>query len=223
MKKTGIFFLLSMMISGAVAQDTRNISVRIVDKKGRPMNNIVVQSVGENQTGLTDQNGWYVFNNIAHDATISAILPKYGETTFPITEMDTLLVILRSATRYAYVDENEKIVAVKKNKTTSDAVIDVQALVEKYAYKSLTELLKGQVSGLTISSSGAASIRGGSNSFMGSSEPLIVINGSPMASMTLSQADVIVNIYSIKTVEVQKSATEWGARGTNGAILINTR
>jgi hypothetical protein len=226
MKKTGILFLLLWMMSGVYAQEevapTRSLTVGIVDKKGRPMSNIVLQSPGTNQTGLTDRLGRFVFNGMTDDAAIIAILPKYGEATIPVAGMDTILVVLRSATRYEYADQNEKLVTIRKNKTTSNSVLDVPALVEKHGYRSLSELLKGQVSGLTISGSGATSIRGGANSFTANSEPLIVINGSPM-NMTLSQVDATVNVYSIKSVEVQKSATEWGARGMNGAILINTR
>jgi len=40
---------------------------------------------------------------------------------------------------------------------------------------------------------------------------------------TISETSSMVNIFTIKTLEVQRSASQWGVRGANGAIIIHTR
>ena len=61
----------------------------------------------------------------------------------------------------------------------------------------------------------------GPASINSSNAPLVVVNGSAIG--TLDEANRMVNIYDIATIEVKKNASEWGVRGANGVILIKTR
>jgi len=224
MKVINVFTLLILISVGAFAQGlnspTRNVYLKIIDKKGRPVSNIVIQSLNTGMTGITDRSGLFVFGNMSDNDIISMMLPKYGETTVSAAGMDSIVVTLRSASRYSYVNDEGKSVIINKNKTASGSILDVPELLKQGNYKSLGELLSGRVAGLNVTQAGSATIRG-TNSFMLSSEPLVVLDGLPVG--TLSDAERMVNLYDIKTIEIQKSATEWGARGANGAILIKTK
>ena len=229
MKNIAIFFLLILMSAAIRAQDTdmpgRDISLLILDKKGRPVERIIVRSLSNTNAGMTDRKGMFVFTGMTDDDRISMLLPKYGETFIPVTGMDSIVVKLRSARRYSYAsNEGRDVIMNKPNKTEPTTVMDVQALLEQHSYRSLEDLLQGQVPGLNVTpsprSGGPADINiRGTNTLTGSSAPLIVLDGSPYIG---SLQDI--NVYDVKTVEVQKGgSSEWGVRGANGVILIKTR
>jgi len=231
MKYIAFFSLLIMMSVTVKAQDTdvtkRDVFLLIINKKGRPVERIIVRSLNNTNAGMTDRKGLFVFTDLTDEDKISLLLPKYGETIIPVTGMDSIVVQLRSARLYSYVNNEGKNVLINKpNKTEPTMVLDVQALLEQHPYSSVAELLQGQVPGLNVSSGGnragageSMSIRG-PNSFSNSGPPLIVIDGSPMSNMSIND----ISVYDIKTIEVQKGgSSEWGIRSANGVILITTR
>ena len=231
MKYIAIFSLFILMIFGVSAQETelpkRNISLIVLDKKNRPIERIIVRSLNNSNAGMTNRKGLFVFTDMTDDDKISMLLPKYGETIIPVTGMDSIVVTLRSARRYSYVSNEGQSVVIDKEKVEPKDVIDVQSLLSRNHYSSLIDLLRGaNVAGLNITQSGTASggasvnIRG-ERSFTLSSEPLVVVDGSPVG--TLSDANNMVNVHDIKTIEVQKTGSDWGVRGANGVILIKTR
>ena len=230
MKRIMIFPLLILMSVSAWAQEAdlpaRDISLVVLDKRGRPIEKIIVRSLNNSNAGMTDSKGLFVFTDMTDDDRISVYLPKYGETVIPVAGMDSIVITLRSARRYSYIDNEGKSVFIdRENKTEASTVLDVQALLQQYAYKSLLDLLQGRVPGLNISQSSGiggttTNIRGQSS--LSSTEPLVVLDGMPMNG-SLGDIDSMVNVYDVKTIEVLKSASEWGVRGANGVILINTR
>ena len=229
MKYIIVISLFILMGYSLKAQDAdvpkRNISLVILDKKGRPVDKIVVHALNNTVAGMTDRNGLFVFTDMTDDDKISMFLPKYGETIIPVAGMDSIVVTLRSAGRYSYAgNERQSVIVFKKDNAEANTVLDVPALVNKYGYKTVTELLRARVPGLNFSASssprdeGVSSIRG-NRSLQGSNAPLIVLDGRPRTGMSLND----ISIHEIKTIEVQKSASEWGSQGANGVILINTK
>jgi TonB-dependent SusC/RagA subfamily outer membrane receptor len=203
----------------------RDIPLTILDKKGRPVNNIIVQSLSAGKAGITDRAGRFVFQDMADGDSISIMLPKYGETVIPVTGMDSIVVTMRSASRYSYLNNEGRSVIIRKNNTDASTLLDVPALLNQRSCNSLYDLLQGRVAGLDITPSGSggevtANIRG-QRSFMLSSEPMVVLDGIPIG--TLSEANAMVNVHDIKTIEVLKSASEYGVRGANGVIVIKTK
>jgi len=230
MKYINIFSVLIFLMSVAIkAQDVdstkRNISLMILNNKERPVDRIIVRNLSNTQAGMTGRSGLFVFTEMSDRDTISVILPRYGETIIPVAGMDSIVVKLRSARRYSYVNNDGQVIIVDKNKTSPTDMLDVPALLKQNTYRSLVDLLQGRVAGLNITTSGSfgqtsANIRG-ERSFLLSSEPLVVLNG--MVIGTLNDANSIINVHDIKTIEVLKGASEWGARGANGVIIITTK
>jgi len=227
MKYIKSFLLLVLMSIAVKAQPARDISLVILNKKGRPINNIIVRSVDNKQVGLTDRSGLFVFTGMTDSDMISMILPKYGETIVPVEGMDSIVVTLRSARRYSYVSNEGSHVVIDKNKVEPNDLLDVPALLKKHTYRSLSELLQGRVPGLVVNTAPGprgtttANIRGESSMGMSSSEPLVVLNGTVIG--TLDIANNMVNIHEIQSIEVQKNGSAWGVRGANGVILIKTK
>ncbi|MDW7695769.1 TonB-dependent receptor [Flammeovirgaceae bacterium SG7u.111] len=114
----------------------------------------------------------------------------------------------------------------KSDVTGSVASIDKDVL-ESRPRASLENLLQGTMAGLTINqdasnaegSSNSMLIRG-SNSISASNEPLIILDGVPYAG-NLSELNPR-DIGSIEVLKDASSAAIYGARGSNGVILITT-
>ena len=215
-------FLCTGMSANAQDMENRDISLKILNKKGRPVSSIVVQSKKTNSVGMTDRKGLFVFKGIADNDTIAVNLPKYGKTLIPVAGMDSLVVTVRSSVHYSYNDYSGQSVMIKKDRMGS-TTLDVQAMLKRRTYNSVADLLRGQVPGLIISSDrGSASARfGGPTSINSNNEALVVIDG--MAVGTLNDANLRLNVYDVKTIEILKDGAGWGVRGANGVIIIKTR
>jgi TonB-dependent SusC/RagA subfamily outer membrane receptor len=91
------------------------------------------------------------------------------------------------------------------------------------------ELLQGRVPGLQIlrQSNGEYSIRiRGTNSIMGSNEPLIVIDGVPLRTGGFMNALAGIVPQDIARIDVLKDAGStaiYGSQGANGVIIITTK
>ena len=205
----------------------RAIPLKIINKKGRPVKNVFVQSIPSGNSGKTDRNGLFVFENMTDDDKISVILPDYGVTFIPVVGLDSILVALRSAHLFTYMNNEGQNIAIEKGETSGNVLMDVQSFLQNQCSSctSLLDLLQGRIAGLSFASGGASggistSIRG-TGSIRGSSEPLVVVDGRPFG--TLNEANSMFHVRDIKTIEVQKNGTEWGVQGANGVIVITTR
>lgn len=115
----------------------------------------------------------------------------------------------------------------QKDVTTAISSINTKDMPTN-GYSNIYQYLQGRVAGMTVysdpSSPSGYSIRiRGDHTFLGSSAPLVVLNGVPLAnSSDLS----FINPNDIKSVDVLKdagSAAIYGTRGANGVILITTK
>ncbi len=111
---------------------------------------------------------------------------------------------------YGYISEKDRTNAVagfNMNKNTYSR------------YRDMYDLIRSQVPGAQVTN-GEILIRGGSNSFHGSSAALIVVDG------VISESDILNTIkpIQVKSVSVIKdgSSAIYGSRGANGVILIET-
>jgi iron complex outermembrane receptor protein len=94
----------------------------------------------------------------------------------------------------------------------------------------VVELLEGRVPGLQIvrqaNGDVALRIRGAPNSLSDGGEPLLVIDGMPVASGNVGSALRGLQPHQIASIEVLKdvsSTSVYGMRGANGVILITTK
>jgi TonB-dependent SusC/RagA subfamily outer membrane receptor len=93
--------------------------------------------------------------------------------------------------------------------------------------KTLENLFAGRFAGVSVARAGNGGlqirIRGGSNSFYGSNEPLYVVDGTALPGGT--GGIVFLNPYDIERIEVLKNPADvaiYGMRGANGVIRITT-
>lgn len=94
--------------------------------------------------------------------------------------------------------------------------------------KTIENLFAGRFPGVTVTQADGGGlqirIRGGSNSFYGGSEPLFIVDDTPLPQGT--GGIVHLNPYDIQKIEVLKNPADvalYGVRGGNGVIKITTR
>lgn len=121
---------------------------------------------------------------------------------------------------------------------TTQSVIDADKIVQA-GTSTLINALSGKASGLTISSPngepgmGSNIIIRGANTFIGDSQPLIILDGTPISnensgSTSYAQQSHLndLNPNDIESLQVLKGASAaalWGSRAANGVIVITTK
>lgn len=145
-----------------------------------------------------------------------------------VSELDAVVI------NVGYFDVNKK--------DLSGSIVQVKAeQLEKNRTTSIEQMLQGQVAGVVVSESSepgggiAISIRG-TNSMLGGTQPLYVVDGIPIDPLTDAEGNAgggqaqssisFLNPNDIETYEVLKDAAAtavYGARGANGVVLITTK
>jgi hypothetical protein len=225
----GLLCLLAMPALAQERETPRDITLRINDRRGRPVAGVVVQAVPQGTGAMTDASGTYIFRGMTDRDSILMMLPRYGETTLAVAGMDSIVVTVKNTREFVYYTGDEETtdgytVIKERDRTQAGSTIDVQELLRTTHATSLSELLQGRVAGLSISRSSTggettASIRG-QRTITGSNEPLVVVDGMVMG--TLSEVDLMIDLRNIKTVDVVKEGAMYGSRGANGVIVITT-
>lgn len=110
-----------------------------------------------------------------------------------------------------------------ENEASTGAVttLDVAEILEDNPTATIAEMLQGRVAGVQVVN-GRIRIRG-INSIQGSNEPLIVLDGIPLAVDPFMS---YINPHDIQSINVLKDAAStaiYGSRGANGVIEIKTK
>lgn len=112
--------------------------------------------------------------------------------------------------------------------SSSDATIDPNE-GGPTTYARVEELIQARAPGVQVMrrDDGNFSLRiRGTGSFSGGNEPLVVIDGMPVAARQMTQELAALNPRDVLQIEVLKDAAstaEYGVRGANGVIVIRTR
>jgi TonB-dependent SusC/RagA subfamily outer membrane receptor len=115
----------------------------------------------------------------------------------------------------------------KERSTGAISTVSGDEVRQQRTTNDLSDLLQGNVAGVTVTRTGGGiqvRIRG-TNSIMGSNEPLYVVDGMPIEPGPNGMIHV-VNPYDVESITVLKDASAtaiYGARGGNGVIIIKTK
>ncbi len=239
MKK--IILIFSTLFSSFLFSQDLNLKGTVLEKD----TNIVlpgatVQIVGKDTGVVTDFDGNFeIIVSIGDKIKISYI----GKKTIELSALSSpISVYLESqdneldevTVSVGYFDISKKDLSGSITQITSKQL-------EKNRSGSVESILQGQVSGLVVSESSepgggsGVSIRG-TNSILGGTQPLYVLDGIPVAPLSDAQGMGgsggqqsslnFINPNDIDKIEVLKDAAAtaiYGARGANGVILITTK
>jgi TonB-dependent starch-binding outer membrane protein SusC len=203
----------------------RMVSGVITDEKTKePLSGASVQIKGSTQGVTTDANGRFSIN-VADDKVVLVVsYSGYTVQEIKVRNQTTLNIQLSKE-----VTSLNEVVVVgygtqKKGEVTS-AIASVKSddFTQGFA-RDAGQLIQGKVAGVSIATTSGdptettqIQLRG-MNSILGSSTPLVLIDGVPGSLSTVAPED----IESIDVLKDGSAAAIYGTRGTNGVILITT-
>ena len=219
-----------MAVSGFAQQITVNGVVQ--DTQGEPIIGANILIKGTATGTITDLDGNF---QLTTDADAILVISYIGYQTQELPAQPVMNITLADDSEQ--LDELVVIGSgtVKKNDLSGSVVAIKAEELNKGAVTSPQELIQGKVPGLYVSAGdgqpGAGStirIRGGA-SLNASNDPLIVIDGIPVANDAAPgtpNALATINPNDIETFTVLKDASAtaiYGSRASNGVIIITTK
>jgi TonB-linked SusC/RagA family outer membrane protein len=227
MKKITLTLMSMVLATGVLIAQNVQVSGVVTDAAdGQPLPGVSVVVKGTTVSTSTDANGRYTIN-VAGDVTLVF--------TFMGMKAQEVAVAGRAAIDVALDVEAKRlddVVVVAYGTTTKEKFTGAVAVIKsdkiaKEQASNVSKSLEGKVAGLqTFSTSGqpgaSASIRiRGIGSISAGSSPLIVLDGVPYEG-SLNQ----INGQDIESITVLKDAAAgslYGARGSNGVVMVTTK
>ena len=236
-----IIITLLLLFSTLIYSQDLNLKGKVLEKDTNlALAGATIQVIGNESGVVTDFDGNFEIKvTIGDKIKVSYVGMKTIELpiiTSPISVyMEVDINQLEEVTvSVGYFDISEKDLSGSITQIKSDQL-------EKNRSGSVESILQGQVSGLVVSESSqpgggsGVSIRG-TNSILGGTQPLYVLDGIPVDPLTDaagmdnsggSQSSLsFINPNDIDKIEVLKDAAAtaiYGARGANGVILITSK
>lgn len=200
------------------------VTGKVTDEKGRPLEGATVLIKGTDDGTKTDANG--IFNLEAPADAILVISYVGFETTEIRASGRTISIQLKAA-----ISTSEQIVVVgygsqrKSDITGAVSKVDMDK-ARAIPTTNIAEMIRGQAAGVQVT---LLSARPGGNSnilirgkksIRGLNDPLIVLDGFPIENINDVNPDDIASIEILKDASAQAI---YGARASNGVILITTQ
>ena len=215
------------------ARDGYFVSGKVVDQAGSVVGATVVEQGTQNGT-VTDLEGEFALMVSGPDAVVEISCIGYSPQTFRASELPKTINLKEDS---QYLDEVVVIgygTVKKDDMTGSISAIKAEEL-NRGAVVNTQDLLKGKVPGLLVTpgdggpGSGSRIRIRGSASLNASNDPLIVIDGVPIAQGAggaMSNPLDLLNPDDIESFTILKDASAaaiYGSRASNGVIIITTK
>jgi len=210
---------------------------RVVDEQGKPLADATVTILETNISTATDSEGHFTLKNVREGHTL--LISFVGYKSYRITATAQLGTIKLNPV----VDELEEITVIntgyqsisKERSAGSYAKPNMAILENRTGNMNILQRLDGLIPGLTVNNSPSASqnpflVRGLSTigiknpndaGYIGTNRnPLFVVDGIPIDDVSS------INPQDVADITVLKDATAasiWGARASNGVIVITTK
>lgn len=218
--------LLFFIVQSAMAQNKRVTGI-VTDVNKEPIIGASVTVKGWSGNGVvTDQNGKYAITVPAKEVTLVFSYIGFHQQEQKVGEQGTLDIVMKEDN----VGLDEVVVigyGSVKRKDLTGAVASVRG--DKLAavpVNNVAQALQGKLPGVNVVSSDgrpdatiSVRVRGG-GSITQSNEPLYVVDGFPVSSISDIPAS---EIESIDVLKDASSTAIYGARGANGVILVGTK
>ena len=215
------------------ARDGYLVSGKVMDQAGSVVGATVVEQGTQNGT-VTDLEGEFALMVSGPDAVVEISCIGYSPQTFRASELPKTINLKEDS---QYLDEVVVIGygTVKKDDMTGSISAIKADELNRGAVVNTQDLLKGKVPGLLVTpgdggpGSGSRIRIRGSASLNASNDPLIVIDGVPIAQGAggaMSNPLDLLNPDDIESFTILKDASAaaiYGSRASNGVILITTK
>jgi len=217
--------LMLACLAWVAGAQQRTLSGNVVSKDGSGIAGVSVAIKGSSEGTVTNGEGNFSLQTSARSGTL--VFSSVGLKTLevPLTNSSVYQVTMETST-YSIGE----VVAigygtVKKSDLTGSVASIKGDQVSEFPTTNLAQALQGRATGVLVQQNTGAPgatmqirIRG-TNSIMGSNEPLWIIDGFPGDPSMINNDDV-------ESIEILKDASAtaiYGSRGANGVVLVTTR
>lgn len=241
MNKLIITMLMIVATAGLARAQQRTIRGKVTSAKtGAPLPGVNVLVKGQNIGTTTAPDGTYELGVPSDAETLVFSYIGFISREVPLADKQRIDIKLKEN-----VKELDEMVVVgygiQKKETMTSSVSSVSGKeIENVPAAGSDQLIQGRASGVEVQANTGIPGSGmfikirGTTSISGGSEPLYVVDGVPIESGTLtslagrvgSSAIADLNPNNIASIEVLKDASAtaiYGARASNGVILITTK
>jgi TonB-dependent SusC/RagA subfamily outer membrane receptor len=220
-----LFSILTFNLSpGQKAPKNLIIKGNVMDANQNPISGAIIL-VDNNKTDVeTDDRGFYKIKVSSKARLISVFTLTNGVSETEIGGKTLINFNLKTSSLTgkpeAVNQTDDEVVNIgygtrKRNEMTT-SVGKIDATKNKYsAYQNIFDLIRGEIPGVQVS--GSSIVIQGPSSINLSSQPLFVVDGITVNSIS------DISPRMVKSIEVLKGASTaiYGTRGSNGVILIN--
>ncbi|HEY4155258.1 MAG TPA: TonB-dependent receptor [Puia sp.] len=242
-----LFIGFAQLLSQQVFSQTKIISGKITDaESGLPLSGVTVMSKETKEATQTDSAGKFSLSVSQQARTLVFSYVGFENTEMPVGVQHYLAVAMEPGSKKLSDVVVVGYGSVKKSDITG-ALASVRGdELMKSNPVSMEQGLQGKVAGVQVLQNDGAPGAGisvqirGSNSFLGGTEPLYVVDGIPFngdnssVTPTALQPNEVqtinalsfINPADIESIEILKDASAtaiYGSRGANGVVLITTR
>ena len=199
---------------------------KVTDTNGNPLPGVYVMKKGLQPRIVTDPDGSFSIHADPGD-TLRFSLPGFGEQEVPVERVNMLYVSLLA--KYASLKEVVVIgygTSSKEMLTTAVGTVSGDVLKERATTMNLMQGLAGKVAGVSVMMNSGkpggnpiVKIRG-TGSINAYNGPLYVVDGIVGADPLILDPNIVASVDVLKDAA---ASAIYGARGSNGVIVITTR
>ena len=233
LENTGLHYRVleggKLVVISATENEIKELVIkgRVADSDGRPLKGVSVYLKGNSGAGTTtDDNGNFQIT-LPDDAT-TLVFSYIGMEEQEVNIVGKTAVNITLKQR---IVSQEEIVVVgygtqRKSDVVSSVVSVKAAELAKVPSSDIAEMLRGKATGVLVTTADASPgsssnilIRG-KRSINGGNSPLVIVDGVQVTDINQ------VNVYDVSSMEILKDAAAqaiYGARASNGVILITTK
>ncbi len=201
-----------------------NISGRVTDSTGQPLENVSVFIRGTSKGTRTDAEGFFSLKDVPEGAVIEASLIGYQVLTVNVgtrTAFNNLVMKLKPGEiSNVVVKGSTGYQVISKDHPGSFDVINNE-LLNRSVTTNILDRIRDLTPGVSFDNPNDGLLIRGRNSIFSNVSPLIVLDNFPYDGDINS-----INPNDIESVTILKdaaSAAQWGARAGNGVIVITTK
>ena len=227
---------LAMLMLVALPGFAQKITVHgyVDDDLGEPLIGATVMEKGTTNGTATDIDGNFTLN-VAPNATLVISYVGYDPLEVPVNGRTDIKVTMQQNAQMLQETVVIGYGSVKKSDATGSVALVTPDEIEAGISTSAQDLLIGASPGVVVTSGGGSPeggatirIRGGS-SLSASNDPLIVLDGVPLANdgvQGMANPLAMISPDNIESMTILKDASAtaiYGSRASNGVIIINTK
>nr|WP_210464725.1 TonB-dependent receptor [Rufibacter roseolus] len=228
--KNGLLFLVIILFIpfGVFAQGV-NVTGKVVDESSEPLIGVTVLVKGSTLSTATGANGDFTLRVPDPNATLVFSFISYTTQEVPLNGQTSINVTLKTD-----VQTLGEVVVVGYTSSRKEELTGSVAIVEMAPIKTASvstgnpmQAMQGRVAGLYIEKTGTPSgensrilVRGVNT--LGNTDPLYIIDGVPTKRTQVFQSISPSAITSVQVLKDASSASIYGARASNGVIIVTT-